>query len=44
MIVISHININIFLTAKPKHRLGRALFLLKNIKNKFLALVLPNLN
>ena len=29
------------LTAKPKHSLGRALFLLKN---RFLALVLPNLN
>jgi len=29
------------LTAKPKHRLGRALFLLQN---GFLALVLPNLN
>jgi len=29
------------LMAKPKHRLGRALFLLKN---RFLALVLPNLN
>jgi len=29
------------LTAKPKHRLGRALFLLNNM---FLALVLQNLN
>jgi len=29
------------LTAKPMHRLGRALFLLKN---RFFALVLPNLN
>jgi len=27
--------------AKPKHRLGRALFLLKN---RFLALKVPNLN
>ena len=31
----------LLLTAKPKHRLGCALFLLKN---RFLALVLPNLN
>jgi len=30
-----------FFTVKPKHRLGRALFLLQNM---FLALVLPNLN
>ena len=29
------------LTAKPKHWLGRSLFLLQN---RFLALVLPNLN
>jgi len=31
----------LLLTAKPKHRLGRALLLLKN---RFLALVLPILN
>ena len=38
---IEPITVSLFLAAKPKHRLGQALFLLKN---RFLTLILPNLN
>ena len=39
--VSAYVCVYLFMTAKPKHRLGQALFL---HQTRFLALVLPNLN